>query len=267
MAWGRWGLPAIRRDPYAARDVSRSFTIAANGDAFEQRWWPQWTAERFPSYETFWIARVAPLTNRVNFPGDISFRTDAELELDGYTPEDVAVAQLHYTVLRHLGRVFELADDAAIRPFGRDEFFESFARLSGASDVADEILARRARPGTYPPWNEARGRDARTAWRNAHVDPLRPIRAYRNRLVHGRVVPETFVTVRDADGNERGALLYYPTLGNVDTYLDWRIALAVAAQPTAPPDFASAATIVRAAWGQVVDYVEQAWQTYLLPGV
>jgi hypothetical protein len=95
------------------------------------------------------------VTYRVKHRPDVRFQTTAELAATGYTDEDLAIAQLHYTLLLHLGRVFELLDDdgafsvrsyIANRPLGRDEFFESFARLSGASDAADELLARRATP-------------------------------------------------------------------------------------------------------------------------
>lgn len=254
--------------------MTHPFTIAEDGDEFEKGWWPQWTRDRFPSYQAYWVPRIVPLTHRVKNRRNVHFQTSAELEAAGYTDEDVAVAQLHYTILRHLGRVFELLDDAhaftvrsygANRPFGRDEFFESFARLSGTSDVADELLARRASPGTYDAWQETHGRNARTGWRKTNPDPLRPVRAYRNRLVHGRVVPEVYVNAQDTQGRALGQMLFYPRLDKVDSYLDWRVAFAAAVSPS--PDFDEAALIAVDAWEKVVDYVEQAWQTHLLPNV
>lgn len=139
--------------------MTRPFTISEDGDDREKRWWPQWTRDYFPSYEVFWAARVVPLTYRVKNRKNVRFQTTRELAAAGYSDEDVTVAQLHYTLLMHLGRVFELLDDAraftdrdaANREFGRDEFFECFARLSGVSDVADEVLARRGAPGEYEP--------------------------------------------------------------------------------------------------------------------
>jgi hypothetical protein len=255
--------------------VARAFTIAEDGDYNEQRWWPQWTSDHFPSYQAFWVSRIVPVTYRVKNRRDVAFQTNAELAAAGYTEEDVAIAQLHYTLLMHLGRVFELLDDARAftirshfgnRDFGRDEFFESFARLSGASDVADELLARRADPGRYDAWDESEGAKARRAWRRSHPDPLQPVRAYRNRLVHGRVVPEVYVNTQDEQGR-RGQMLFYPRLGVVDSYLDWRIAFAAARGDALPPDSDEAALIALDAWEKVIEYVEQAWQQHLRPNL
>ena len=41
--------------------VARAFTIAEDGDYNEQRWWPQWTSDHFPSYQAFWVSRIVPV--------------------------------------------------------------------------------------------------------------------------------------------------------------------------------------------------------------
>jgi hypothetical protein len=83
--------------------------------------------------------------------------------------------------------------------------------------------------------------------------------AYRNRLVHGRVVPAIFLQA----SNHPGQVLLYPRLDKVDDYLDWRVAFDTAGvAPT--PDFREAAVIVADAWREVVAYVEQAWQSHRL---
>jgi hypothetical protein len=69
--------------------------------------------DHFPSYEAFWVPHIVPLTYRLKDRQNVYFQTDEELAEAGYAPEDVAVAQLHYTLLNHLGRVFELLDDVA----------------------------------------------------------------------------------------------------------------------------------------------------------
>jgi hypothetical protein len=251
------------------------FTIEADGDETEKRWWPQWTRDHFPSYEAFWVPHIVPLTYRLKDRQNVYFQTDEELAEAGYAPEDVAVAQLHYTLLNHLGRVFELLDDVraftersymANRPFTRDQFFESFARLSGASDVSDELLARRATPGEYDAWDERQGADARRAWRKVNPDPLRPVRSYRNRLVHGRVVLTIEVKAHDTQDRHVGDMLFYPLLEKVDDYLDWRVAFDVANndKSTLFADFNEMALIVLDAWERVVGHVEDAWQRHLL---
>lgn len=90
--------------------MGRQFTIEADGDESETRWWPKWTRDHFPSYQTFWAARIAPLTYRIEDRQEIHFQTSARLAASGFSDEDVAVAQLHYAVLQHLGRVFDLLD-------------------------------------------------------------------------------------------------------------------------------------------------------------
>jgi hypothetical protein len=252
--------------------VTEPFTIPTDGDEPEQNWWPQWTRDHFPSYEVFWVERIVPLTYRVKNRGNVRFQTTAELAAAGYTDEDVTVAQLHYTLLMHLGRVFELLDDAraftspvpVANAFGRYQFSETFTRLSGASDVTDEILARRADPGKYAAWDERQGQRARTAWRAVYPDPLQLVRSYRNRLVHGRVVPEVYVDATNAQGHAVGQILLYPQLNEVDKYLDWRIAFEEAGGATPSPNFAEAAQIGREAWELVVGYVESAWKRHLL---
>jgi hypothetical protein len=268
--------------------MASAFTLQADGDPFEKRYAAIFIADRFPSYESFWRERVVPLTNRVTNRGDIRFRSKPDLLADGYTDEDVTVAQLHYTLLLHLGRVLELLADAADRapspqpwdepPFNRYAFFEAFTRLSGVSDLADELLARHASPGKYPAWNEKAGANARRDWRKGNPDPLEPIRSYRNRLVHGRVVPELIATAFSASETIEGLRLFYPRLNRVDDYLDWRNAFAatgITAVPgpgsavaitTPPADFEDASVIVGEAWEQTIAHVEASWRSHLLAG-
>lgn len=247
-----------------------SFTIELphpyGGDGFERAWWSKCARTRFPGYEVFWARRVVPLTGRDARPPHIRFKTREELATHGYTDEDVTIAQLHYTLLMHLGVVFELLDAADAfriraplpgRRFGGEDFFHAFARLSGASDVADELLGRNADRERWEPWNEDAGAAARRSWRDRNPDdPLRPIRDYRNRLVHGRVVPG--FRLLHAHG---AAVVFYPGLERVDAYVDWRVAF-VYDQP--PPDFEEAAMIVLDAWESVVEYVEDAWRQHLI---
>jgi hypothetical protein len=105
-------------------------------------------------------------------------------------------------------------------------------------------------------------------------DPLRPIRAYRNRLVHGRVVPEYQRTAVDSVGDPLGTTLFYPRIEHVNEFLDWREAFRIRALPgpgsavvdsNPPSEFIEGALIVRDAWEQVIGYVEGEWRAHLLP--
>jgi hypothetical protein len=102
----------IRQPSYACPHNDSVSQSRRTATLTEKLWWPQWTEDHFPSYETFWAARIVPVTYRVTSRTNIRFQTDGELAARGYTPEYVAVAQLHYTLLTHLGRVFELLDAA-----------------------------------------------------------------------------------------------------------------------------------------------------------
>lgn len=234
-----------------------TFTLAQDGDAIEQGYWSRFLAVRFPSYEAFWASNVVAVTRRGIDPGDIRFRSDAELAAVSKTHEDVAIAQLHYTVMVHLGRAHELTGAM----LDRWTFAEVLVRLTGASDCADELLERVATPTTYDPWSELAGNQARNRWRDLHGRPLKDIHNYRNRIVHGRVVPE--INVIDAKTREQ--VLIYPRLDKVEDYLDWRVAFADPSAALARGDFESAQSIARGAWKRVVDYCENAWKTHLVP--
>ena len=240
-------------EPATMLSVSEAaFSIESDGDDWEKRYWEAFASERFRSYEDFWLAHVVPLTNRRatdRLSGDlrIRLRTDAELAADGRGNEDVAIAQLHYTLLLHVGRVWELLDQAGAFTsdgagwtafFDQNYFFESFTRLSGASDVADELLERRRTrgSGTYAAWDERAGRRARETWRNVEGDPL-------------------------SDNGER---LMYPKLDRVDDHLDWRRAFDPANVDAILPEFERAEVIVRQEWERVLDYAEASWRQHLL---
>lgn len=234
-------------------------TIAANGDFHEQRYWALFASKRFPSYEPFWRDRVAPLTHRDDDPTNVYFRSDAELRSRGFTSEDVTIAQLHYTLLFHLGRVFDLLC-LPEGQFDRYSLTEGLVYLTGANDVADELLQRRATPGAYKAWDEQEGANARRQWRHDQGDVLADVRGYRNRLVHGRIVPEIRATL----SGEPTSVMIFPSIDKVNDYLDWRRVFS-RSQAAFLPDFDGGQALTAKAWRRVIEYVEQAWSTHLVP--
>ena len=79
--------------------------LATDGDPYERRYWHAFASKRFPAYEEFWLTEVVPLTRRDVDPRDVRFKSRAEIPDQD---EAVTRAQLHYTVLRHLGCVWEI---------------------------------------------------------------------------------------------------------------------------------------------------------------
>ncbi len=161
---------------------------------------------------------------------------------------DMAIAQLHYTILAHLDVAHRYR---AIHPLEAENFTHAIVRLSSATDVADEILGRLAQPGTYDPWSDADGGRARRTWRGTHQQ-LQDIRDYRNRLVHGRVFMSLF--------DPRSGLTYFPRIGHEQGYIDWRTVIRHPSPKAVVLDYASGHDILEDAWRRVLVHVETSWQ-------
>ncbi len=232
--------------------------LAIDGDDYEKLAWGQFLQTEFPSYELFWLKHVVPLTNR---PKDIHSKDDTALAAIGKNAEDLAIAQLHYTVLRHLIGAQKLRQTGEIDDFG---LFVGLSCLCAAQDVAFELLQRYTKRGNYDPWLERSpagkrknrrlaGQDAQNDWQNTNKPPLTVIRDYRNKLMHGRIPPAT----RDAGG------LRLPGMNVVRNYCDWRL-VTDPINPPPPGDFEYTNVIFRQAWQQTVAYFESMWQKHLL---
>lgn len=126
--------------------LSMSYSLAIHGDGAEKDLYSSLIQPSFPSYEVFWQKFVIPLTNR---PSNIQIRTDSSLAEIGKTPHDVCLAQLHYSVLRHLGRAHALRQNHA---FGLDHLIFTLSAIVGAQDVAFELLERFRNQASYDPW-------------------------------------------------------------------------------------------------------------------
>lgn len=235
-----------------------TYTLAEHGDGFEQIAWPAFLQREFPAYQEYWQRYVVPLTNR---PRDVQLQDDASLAALGKGPEDVAMAQLHYTVFRHLLLAHAIRQTSPIR---EAEMFMGLSALVGSHDVAFELLERFTHRGNYDPWLEGRpigsktknsGQDAQSAWKRANKYPLQVIRDYRNKVVHGRVMP------RFTDGMK----MWVPSMVAVDKYCDWRTVTAPDAAAKIPAgDFEPADAILEHAWRETLTYFEQTWHAVLL---
>ena len=227
------------------------YTLQADGDAIEQHLYAPLIQPGFPSYEVFWDKFVTPLTNR---PVDVHLKTDADLAAIGKGDHELCIAQLHYSVLRHLGRALALRQSAG---YSLDHLVFSLSSIVGAQDVAFELLQRFKNPGAYGAWLGRRtggvdgGREAQRHWKQADGYPLQDIRDYRNHLVHGRTPP--------------GFGKQYPKIGLEGSYFDWRKVTAAAALPVV--DFESATDIHDAAFTQTITYFENKWAAELLPNI
>jgi hypothetical protein len=210
--------------------TARLYRLAIDGDDLEKQAWFGFLQTGFPAYEEYWLTRVVPLSER---PRGIQLKSDEELRAAGLGDDGVCWAQLHYTVLRHLSRAFEL-------------------------------LARHRYPGIFKPWKEGGdkgGQGATKKWQR-EAQPSIPqsltyLRQYRNHLVHGRVSPHLAV------GNEYWA----PKPGRERAYLDWRKVTAPGAPGFRIEDFAPTRQVLRDAWLEVLEYLEAAWRAVLLAPV
>jgi len=99
--------------------------------------------------------------------------------------------------------------------------------------------------------------------------PLRHIRRYRNRLLHGQLVPyeaRKQIPRIDETGNlVRGEeyVLRFPQIGKEAEWLDWR-SLERLNPVVLLRDFATAGQIVEGAWKETLSYFEEQWQAHLV---
>lgn len=227
------------------------YTLLVDGDSFEQKYWSLFIESRFSNYEIFWNRFIIPLTNR---PKDIHFKTDIELNKIGKTHQDICIAQLNYSVLRHLIRVYDLVkllennnpialsttsmptSGASVALLGSSVFStlrltksdtlrqqhvediltEGMVRICGAQDVAFELLERFRDKKKYEPWLEAGNKK-------------------KNRF-GGKEARETWIGSQGKPlqhiRNYRNHLVhgrlsprldsYFPKIGKQNDYLDWR---------------------------------------------
>lgn len=230
-----------------------TYRLAVDGDIFEQHCWNLFIKDQFPSYEKFWLRFIVSLTNR---PKNIHFKTDEKLAEINKTTLDICIAQLNYSILRHLMRCFEILKILKTSA-GADQQLnllqEGMARLIGAQDNAFELLERFNNPKRYQPFEEKTGKKAREKMydKKRKGYPLQHIRDYRNSLMHGRILP----------GIMNGQRLCLPNIKKVELYLDWRLITELSSEREKyKKDFISVLNILECAWKETIDYLENNWK-------
>ncbi len=218
------------------------------GDRFEKAYYDIFLQNEFSNYEKFWQKYVVPLTNR---PADLNLLDPVELSKRGNDDRDVCIAQLHYTVLMHLIRVYNIRQ---IKTLNLDEFTEGIVRLSASTDVADELLGRMTSKEKYDPWNEEHEKDSRRDWRKAGNDQLQWLRDYRNRQLHSMVAPSIIIY----GSYER---LRVPRFRKEKKYMDWRnvTSVSIGSGGIVRNDYDSPNNLINHAWSEVLKYLNDQW--------
>ncbi len=230
-----------------------SYNLINDGDRVEKKYWDKFIQTQFPSYEKFWIKNVIPLTNR---PADIHFKADYELRKIGKSANDICLSQLHYSILKHLSRAFDIL---SLQDINLDNLIEGMVRLSGALDIAFELLERFNNPTKYDAWLDKKnnsnlgGKEARENWQKNNRFPLQKIKNYRNHLIHGRMLPGILNTT-----------YYLPKIGLEKKYFDWRLITNSNNPAFDKNDLMPAKKILEQAWKETLDYLENQWKAILL---
>ncbi len=226
------------------------YNLAKDGDEFERYYWNLFIKDRFPSYENFWLKYAVPLTNR---PADIHFKNNSELVRIGKKESDICIAQLSYSILRHLMRYFEILriidSSSYINQF--DLTLEGMTRLVGCYDINFELHERIKNPTDYMAFDIKDSKKAKLK-RLENDDHFKLIREYRNNLIHGRLPPSITDESR----------LCLPAIGKESKYLDWRKTTDFnnPEREKYKKDFYHVSDILEGVWNDTIDYLENDWK-------
>ena len=169
------------------------------------------------------------------------------------------VAQLNYGVIRHLTRCFQILESLKITE-GFDQydlFIEGIVRLTGALDNGDELLARSKWPNDYIDQSadglRVQADKARKRWRTEVGDPLKKIRYYRNRVIHGS--PLSAIITSDKNRS-----ICLPEVNKEKLYLDFRLVNYSPGLEKYKNDFVPVLRILESMWLETISYLEENWK-------
>ena len=229
-----------------------TYRLAIDGDNLEKHYWGQFIQDQFPSYEVFWLKFIVPLTNR---PTDIHFKNNSELSKIEKSESDVCIAQLNYSILRHLIRCFEIRKAINTSHWVNqfDLILEGMTSLVSCHDIAFELLDRLVNPSNYKAFDMKSSKKAKIKRQDSNNNTaLNLIRKYRDNLVHGRLPPSII--------GERGLCL--PAIGKESEYLDWRKTTDFnnPKREKYKKDFPYASEIFECVWNETIIYLENSWK-------
>ena len=218
-------------------------TLKNYGQSFEKFYWNRFIKYKFPTYEIYWVNYVVPITKRDEIAPNKGIKTNEELNKIGKNENDVKLAQLNYSILRGLIRVYEIIK--LNKEIKLDTFIEGIIRLGTTIDSIYEFLTRIYNPNTYDPWNHSSCRDALQAWRS-NTTIFETFHFYRNRLVHSTFFPKI--------SNK------YPKIGVEDNYLDWRkVTSKMKSDSNILRDFDEFHIILDEQWNKIIEYANIEW--------
>lgn len=249
------------------------YSLESHGDelekyAFKVNFFP----DRFSSYELFWKKFIVPLTNR---PNNILFKSDEEIVADGLAKNieiaqvKICIAELHYSVLANILVAWDVLNnriDHSKTGVGLSRLHHCFSSVFTANDIAIDLVIRfekLKKEDSMDAWDDLgevkriRDKIIRKDQVNECVehDNITRLREYRNRLVHGRLMPGFR---RWPDGGDN----YIPRVGRAKEYLDWRrIARGFLSNKN---DFQKEDDLISEMFGEVICHLDSLWIKYLL---
>ena len=255
------GATAARPASLHGRNGSACRTIQ-HGDDFEKAYWPVLLEPEFPQYAAFWSRFVRPLRED---PDGIRLRRE---ENSRNLTQTTALSSPSCTTRLSCTWSARTRRDAIRRPSsfrqrlsptypGSTHASRAPLPPSSATDTADELITR-MRDDSYFAWDERKSQAARLS-RRIPVDPMQPLHRYRNRLMHGPVIPHSLVPVIDASG-DTAVTLTLPRLDKVRDVLDWR---SFQHGEVDAADYAPAHSIFDHAWTDVMAYLRSEWRGML----